>query len=200
MEDQVGTPDELVAVVHPAIGATSARPAVLVFGDSEDTCAAVRGAEPKGVHVLCLMPGKNVPEADAEEQMKKALKFLKEKYPKYVAGSPVHLLCEERYSQLGYKLMLREPGVFAHAYLPGVEPSQLSSTSVYALFSGGAKTLLLAQPLRADQAPLVAMADRGGLLLKDSGPFPAGMVSALDTLFSRDPRIAGSPPAKHASR
>ncbi|HXS18455.1 MAG TPA: hypothetical protein VN764_14760, partial [Polyangiaceae bacterium] len=131
---------------------------------------------------------------ESEDRMKKALAFLKDKYPRHVAGSPALLFCDERQSLLCFQLMLREPAVFAHAYLPGLAPQQLTATTLYALFSGGAKTVILSTPLAKDQAPLLAMAERGGLALEVAGQTSRAPQVALDTLRQHDQRLSAGPP------
>lgn len=195
----VGTPAEIRAEIHPALGAISPRPVLLVFSQSAEPCALARQKQPRDVHVLCAQPedaAQGSAASDKEARMKQALSFLKDKYRRYVAGSPVLLFCDEHASGFCFQLMLREPLVFAHAYLPGLAPQQLTATTLYTLFSGGVKTVILSAPLPADQAPLLAMAERGGLALKVAGPSATAGQLALDTLRQQDQRLSAVPRAQ----
>jgi len=198
----VGVPSDIQAEIYPAVGATSARPVLLVFASQPELCALARQKQPRDLHVLCTQldgaAAQGHAASDLEARMKKALRFVKEKYPRHVASSPALLFCDEPASSFCFQLMLREPAVFAHAYLPGLVPEQLTATTLYALFSGGARTVVLSAPLPANQAPLLAMAERGGLALKVAAPSTHAGRQALDTLRQQDPRLsapAGSKPA-----
>jgi hypothetical protein len=194
----LGVPADIHAEIYPALGATSPRPVLLVFSGIPDHCTMARQKQPRDLHVLCAQadaPAERASRAaHTEVRMKQALGFLKEKYARYVAGSPVLLFCDEAASSFCFELMLREPAVFAHAYLPGLAPGQLTATTLYALFSGGVKTLILAEPLPRDQAPLLAMAERGGLTLRVAGPSAPAAPQALAMLRQQDPRLSNQPP------
>lgn len=193
-----GTPSDVPAEVYPAVGAISPRPVLLVFAAHPEPCALARKRQPRDLHVLCAQqdgPPGQVPAApDLEGSMKKALGFLKEKYPRHVAGSPALLFCDETSSTFCFQLMLREPAVFAHAYLPGLSAAHLTATTLYTLFSGGAKTLVLSAPLPPHHAPLLAMAQRGGLALLVAGVSASANAEALELLRQQDSRLSPAPP------
>jgi len=187
----IGVPAEVRVEIYPALGATLPRPVELVLAEDAALCQQVRQAARGQTHVLCLPPQLQLSEEGVEALMKEGTQFLREKYKKYVLGSPVHLLTDERYSPLGFRLMLREPSVFAHGYLPGLDPATLTSSLLYALFSGGARTLVLARPLSPEQAPLQQMSKRGGLQVEAVGSGADATSRALALVKARDTRLVG---------
>lgn len=184
-----GVPSDVTVEIHPALGTTIKRPVALVLAGDGVTCETVHKTWAARAHVLCLAQGFQGSDSDAEKTMKDALSYVKSKYERYLSGSPALMIAEERYAKLGFQLMLREPRVFGHAYLPGFDPASLSSTTVYALFSGGAETLILGEELNPNQAPLRSMSSRAGLAIHAVGEGPEALGRALDLLRSADPRL-----------
>ena len=189
LEDH-GIPAEIGIPIYPPEGAVTPRPVVLVLSREPALCELARERHRGNAHVLCLPDAPLGSDAETEAAMKAGLKYLKEEYDPYVAGSPAHLLSDTATSSLGLSLMVHEPRVFAHAYLPGLEPTQLTSTLLYSLFTGGARTLVLGSTLGPPQQPLVAMAARGGLTVEAVGRGPEGWARALTVLEMHDPRLS----------
>lgn len=185
----LGAPTDIKIEIYPAIGTKVKRPVALVLAGNTTICETVRNAWRTQAHVLCLAQGSQGPADEAEKVMKQGLSYVKSKYERYLSGSPVLLFAEPRYAQLGFQLMLREPRVFGHAFLPGFDPAELGTASVYALFNGGAKTLILGKALGTEQAPLRSMSARAGLAIHAVGEGPEALDQALKLLKNADPRL-----------
>ncbi len=187
-----GVPSRIKVEIYPVEGTIAPRPVHIVFAREPSFCSQVREARRRLAHVLCLPVGFQGNVDQAAQQMKEGLRFFKDKYRRYVSGSPAHLLADEAYTQLGFSLMLQEPLALSHGYLAGFRAEQLTSAALYGLFHGGAKTLALKEGFGEEQARLRAMATRGGLLVRALGDGPQALSQALSLLQERDPRLDSS--------
>ncbi len=189
----LGVPASISAEIHPAVGTTTPRPVHLVMSRTPSACEQVLELRLGRAHILCLSDSFEGSPDQVEQEMKGALRYLKDKYDNYVAGSPAHLSTDEHLSPLGLQLMLREPNVFSHGYLPGLPTQEMTSTMLYALFNGGVKTLLFSEELPSSKAALRSMAKRGGLLLEGVGQGPDALRRALDVMARQDKRLSAPP-------
>jgi hypothetical protein len=132
-------PADLGVSIHPTIGATSAKPVTLVLGTDQALCDRAVARLTGRAHVLCT----KAPPEVAEQKLRVALQFLKTTYPRHVGAPPVLLLASESHARVGWRLMLAEPGFFAHGYLEGLEAKVLTSVTMAALHQGFARTLVI---------------------------------------------------------
>jgi hypothetical protein len=128
--------------------------------------------------------------------MHQAITYLKQTYPRYVAGSPVHLVTSARYATSGMRLLLREPGVFAYTYLEGLDPDELTSTVLAALEGKGARALVVSSEFSPRLKLLARAAGRGGMKLLSVSP-QGGIQEALSLFAKLDERLASLQAADH---
>ncbi len=189
-------------VVVAAEGATSALPVVALLSERPGDCERLGRAYAQRAHLLCSGVGRTPQEppdggrdpagpASLEEAMHRALSFLKTNYPRYVAPSPVHLFAAAPYAQVGLRMMLREPGVFAYTYIAGLQPDALRAPTVLALQEGGARILLLDMEIPLRTQFLAQAAQRRGFWIAAVGDAELGWTRAIRTFQKADPRLLG---------
>lgn len=189
--EEVGVPREIQAEIHPVIGANAPLPVALVLGSSPETCITVRENYRKRAHVLCrLGSGQEPMGAEDEAALLRALAFFKRHYAAYLDGRPAHLIADPGAAQLGWKMLLADPAVFAFAYLPGLDADSLNPTTVYALQTKGSELLIVDLPGSQRLQLLTQVARRGGLDLVQVQPGPPGRAEGLRRLLESDPRLS----------
>lgn len=171
-------PAEVRASIYPLVGSTSESPVVLVAASEPSLCVQARAKFGKDSHVICSQTSAQ----DLGKDLKRALRFLKETYPRHVGGPPVLLLAAASHAEAGWLLMLSEPGFFAHASLEGLKPRVLTSTTLEALKRGGARTLVLNVEEDERLTFLKNIAKRHGLTVHTVVPGPDPRGTSLEIL------------------
>jgi hypothetical protein len=179
-------PADLKVEVYPQVGATSERPVVIVVAQDQSYCRSVREQYRSVGHVLCV----DQPLEVAEPKLKQAAAYLKTTYPRHVASAPVHLVTDPARREVGWRLMLKEPGFFAHAFLPGLEEKALTNVTLSALHSRGARTLVLTLERSKRIDFLAEIAARRGLKLHPLGASEVTLPRAVSLLQAADERLA----------
>lgn len=179
-------PKELKVEVSPQIGATDPRPIAIVVAKDSSSCRAVREEWKSSGHVLCI----DQPFEAAEPQLKRAIAYLKETYPRHTGKPPVHLFTDAARSEVGWRLMLKEPGFFAYGYLPGLEEKALTHTTLSALHSRGARSLAVGLDGSKRLELLKNVAARRGLQVVPLGSGGGNLRQAVALLKARDARFA----------
>jgi hypothetical protein len=181
-------PPELKVDVFPQVGATDARPIAIVVAQDGTFCTTVREEWKAMGHVLCI----DQPLELAEPRLRRAVAFLKEAYPRHTGKPPVHLFADRSRSEVGWRLMLKEPGFFSYGFLPGLEESALTNTTLSALHSRGARALALGASDSNRLEFLKNVAARRGLQVYPLGPQAGALRQAIALLRSRDARFMKS--------
>jgi hypothetical protein len=178
-------PHQLKVDVAPQVGATSSRPIAIVVAKDPSVCATIKQEWRTSGHVLCTDQGFE----QAEPLLKRAIAYLKKTYPRHTGQPPVHLFADAARSDVGWRLMLKEPGFFAYGYLPGIEEKVLTNTTLAALHSQGARALVLGLEDSKRLELLKNVASRRGLQVYPRGiRSTPGEASAL--MKQRDTRLA----------
>lgn len=182
-----GTPQSVQAEVYPLLGSTKASPVVLVLAEDPLYCSQTRQKFAELAHVLCSLPSSDgAAQPDAEAKLRAALVFLKKQYSRYLDSSPVLFVAGPPYGDAAFKMMLAEPGFFAHAYLAGFDSGALTNTLLAALHSKGAKTLLLDGTMNPELRLLSTAAGRANLQVLTVGSGAEALTRALDLLIQAD--------------
>lgn len=179
---------DLKVEVYPQEGATSERPVVIVVAQDGSYCRTVREQYRSKGHVLCVDEALEV----AEPRLKAAAAYLKRTYPRHVASAPVHLFTDPARREVGWRLMLKEPGFFAHAFLAGLEEKVLTNVTLTALHSKGARTLVLTLDASKRLDFIAEIAARRGLKVHPLGKSADALERAVSLLQKADERL--SPP------
>lgn len=182
-------PKELKVRVFPQKGATDPRPIALVVAKNPDFCATVREGWKTSGHVLCI----DESTATAESRLRKAISYMKKTYPRHVGKPPVHLFADGESSGVGWRLMLKEPGFFAYAFLPGLEEKALTHTTLSALHGQGARQLVLGIDSSKRLNLLQTVAARRGLEIHPLGARSKSLEEVVALMKSRDSRLSASP-------
>ncbi len=178
-------PRDLGVQVFPQKGATSARPIALVAAQDPSLCATVRKGWESSGHVLCT----DAPAEKLESRLRQAVTYLKATYPRHVGKPPVHLFTSPERSDAGWRLMLKEPGFFAYAFLPGLDEKVLTHTTLSALHSRGARELLLGVGESNRLKLLQTVAARRGLQIHPLGPKSSELEGVVARMRERDARF-----------
>lgn len=173
-------PADVHASVFPLVGSTSENAVVLVAASESSLCTQARAKFGKDSHVLCSQAAPQ----ELGKELKHALRFLKETYPRHVGGPPVLLLSAPSHAEASWYLVLSEPGFFAHASLEGLKPHVLTSTTLEALQRGGARTLVLNAEEDERLKFLKNIAKRHGLMVHTLKSTPDSRETALQLLAS----------------
>lgn len=181
-------PEQLKVEVSPQVGATDARPIAIVVAKDPSFCSTIRGEWKFSGHVLCT----DQPLDLAETRLKRAVSYLKETYPRHTGKAPVHLFTDPARSEVGWRLMLKEPGFFSYGYLPGLEEKKLTNTTLAALHSRGARVLVLGIEESKRLEILRNVASRRGLSVVPLGS-DATLKKAVTFMKGRDARLAPPP-------
>lgn len=196
----VGVPRSVQAELYPLVGSSSRRPVVMTLAEEARFCEQTRASFSKLAHVICSSPSSDgSPSVESEAKLRNALVFLKKSYPRYLSKSPVIFVVGPSYEQIGWKMLLAEPGFFAHTYVSGENQPELSNTLMAALHGKGAKTLILDGELGSADRIISQAAGRAGLRLESVGSGPEALKRALAILVEADPRLQVSPEAAQAS-
>lgn len=191
--EETSVPSGIGAQVFAPVGATDERPVALVLAEETKYCERTRAVFQGRAHVICSGAK---PEA-AERELKAALRFLKDSYPRHVAPPPVIFIVDPPRAEVGWELMLKEPSFFSNAYLPGLEEKALTSTTLSALHDRGGRNLVL-ELAQSNRLKLLArVAARRGLVLHPLGPKGDTLGRALSILSKAEPRLGSKkPPAR----
>ena len=182
-------PHSLETEVYPVEGSTTARPVAIVLDRTGEMCRKIRDALGQNAHVLCSQLGSK----GVGAKVKTALAYLKKSYPRHVDQAPVALFSGPQNGKVAWRMMLAEPGFFAHVYIRGLNERVFTSTTLSALNAGGAKTLVVAQENTKRLQFLATVARRRGLSLYALGEDPAALSKAFKIIQSADPRFASAP-------
>lgn len=182
-------PPDLNVEVFPQVGATGARPIGIVVAQDPSFCSTLKEEWKSMGHVLCT----DSPPELAEARLKRAIAYLKEAYPRHTGKPPVHLFTDPARSEVGWRLMLKEPGFFSYGYLPGLPEKALTNTTLSALHSRGARALALGLEDSNRLESLKNVAARRGLQVYPLGSQTGTLREAIALLKKRDARLA--PPA-----
>lgn len=183
-------PEQLKVEVYPQTGATDPRPIAIVVAKDPSTCRTVREEWKASGHVLCI----DEPFELAEPRLKRAIAYLKSTYPRHTGKPPVHLFTDVVRSEVGWRLMLKEPGFFSYGHLPGLEEEALTNTTLAALHSQGARALVLGVGESKRLELLKNVAARRGLRVYPLGKKAGTAREAATLMKQRDLRLAPKDP------
>lgn len=179
-------PEQLKVGVYPQLGATDPRPIAIVIAKDPASCRTIREEWKTSGHVLCI----DQPFELAEPRLKRAVAYLKSTYPRHTGKPPVHLFTDAVRSEVGWRLMLKEPGFFSYGYLPGLEETALTNTTLAALHSRGARALVLGINESKRLELLKNVAARRGLQVYPLGGEQGTIREAIAVMKRRDQRLA----------
>ena len=179
-------PENLKVAVYPQGGAQDPRPIAIVVAKDPASCRTVREEWKAAGHVLCI----DEPFELAEPRLKRAIAYLKSTYPRHTGKPPVHLFTDVVRSEVGWRLMLKEPGFFSYGYLPGLDEEALTNTTLAALHSRGARALVLGVDESKRLELLKNVAARRGLQVYPLGKAAGTIREAVNLMKRRDSRLA----------
>jgi len=113
---------------------------------------------------------------------------VKETYAAFTEGPPVFLVADEKQTPLAWKMMLKDPGFFGHAFLSGLDPAGVSGTKLSALHTQGAKTLVLQGESSKYLELHKKAASRGGLKVHNLDKSAEALTKGLVLLRVSDER------------
>ena len=191
----VDLPEAVQAEVHPAVGARTSRPVAIVLSDRGQDCQRVLQSYGGDSHVVCSLPaapsgGAQHPDRREEERhVLEAMELLKSSYAPYIAGSPVHLFVGVSHTDVGLRMLLREPSVFGYSFFAGRGKGFTESATWAALVAGRARVVLKSGEYSPRTAVLARTARRHGLFSAALGPGDVAWSRAVRTLRRADPRL-----------